>query len=105
MTSHTLKEGSGERYRNPAYTKLIADLAQHLGKEDVKRIVFNCSLPESLKQYSGLNVLRYLDDNAKFSPTNIQPLAKLLTDARRNDLVKNYVDEFQHKYGTAKNHD
>ena len=62
MTSHTLEEGSGfpsERYRknhNPAYTKLIADLAQHLGKEDVKLIVFNCRLPGSLKQSSALDV-------------------------------------------------
>ena len=108
MTSHTLEEGSGfpsERYRknhNPAYTKLIADLAQHLGKEDVKLIVFNCRLPGSLKQSSALDVLDYLDKHAKFSPTNIQPLAKLLTDACRNDLVKDYVKEFQLKYGTAK---
>ena len=109
MTSHTVEEGSGfpsERYRkgnNPAYKKLIADLAQHLGKEDVKLIVFKCDLPESLKQSSALNVLRYLDKHAMFSPTNIQPLAKLLKDAYRNDLVHDYVDEFRLMYGTAKN--
>ena len=94
-----------ERYyrdRHCAYKKLLADLAQHLGPENVKVIAFNCSLSESLKQSSALDVLDYLDKHAKFSPTNIQPLAELLTDAYRNDLVNDYVDRYRLKFGTAK---
>ena len=107
MATHASEESSGfpsEQYcqdRNCAYKKLIADLAQHLGKEDVKMIAFNCSLPEHLKQSSALDVLDYLDKCAKISPTNIQPLAELLTDAYRNDLVRDYVDIYGLKYGTA----
>ena len=95
-----------ERYckdRYSAYKKLLADLAQHLGPEDVKVIAFNCSLPESLKQSSALDVLDYLDKHARFSPINIQPLAELLTDAYRNDLVNDYVERYGLKYGTANN--
>ena len=92
-----------ERYykgRNSAYKKLLADLAQHLGPEDVKVIAFNCSLPESLKQSSALDVLDYLDKHARFSPINIQPLAELLTAAYRNDLVNDYVERYGLIYGT-----
>ena len=99
------EEGPSERYcrdRHSAYKKLLADLAQHLGPEDVKVIVFNCSLSESLKQSSALDVLDYLDKHAKFSPTNIQTLAELLTDAYRSDLVNDCVDRYRLKYGTAK---
>ena len=107
MANHASEESSGfpsERYckdRNSAYKKLLADLAQHLGPEDVKVIAFNCSLPENLKQSSALDVLDYLDKHARFSPINIQPLAELLTDAYRNDLVHDYVDRYGLKYGTA----
>ena len=107
MATHTSEESSGfpsERYcrdRNCAYKKLIADLAQHLGKEDVKVIGFNCSLPDSLKQSSALDVLVYLGKHAKFSPTNLQPLAELLKDAYRNDLVNDYVEGYRLKYGTV----
>ena len=83
-------------------TRNYADLAQHLGKEDVKVIAFRCSLPENMKQSSALDVLDYLCKHATFSPTNIQPLADLLTDAYRSDLVNNYVEEYRLKYGTAK---
>ena len=75
---------------------------KHLGKEDVKVIAFRCSLPENMKQSSALDVLDYLCKHAKFSPTNIQPLAELLTDAYRSDLVNNYVEEYRLKYGTTK---
>ena len=108
MACHASEEGSGfpsERYcrdRHSAYKKLLADLAQHLGPEDVKVIVFNCSLSESLKQSSALDVLDYLDKHGKFSPTNIQPLAELLTDAYRSDLVNDYVHRYRWKYGTTK---
>ena len=64
-------------------------------------IAFNCSLPEHLKQSPALDVMDYLDKHAKFSPTNIQPLAELLTDAYRNDLVNRYVEGFRMKYGMA----
>ena len=93
MATHVSEESSGapsEQYhrdRHSAYKKLIADLAQHLGKEDVKMIAFRCSLPESMKQSSALDVLDYLCKDATFSPTNIQPLAELLTDAYRSDLA------------------
>ena len=109
MANHASEEGSGfpsERYckdRYSAYKKLLADLAQHLGPENVKVIAFNCSLPESLKQSSALDVLDYLDKHARFSPINIQPLAELLTDAYRNDLVNDYVERYRLKYGTANN--
>ena len=108
MATHATEESSSipsEQYhrdRHSAYKKLIADLAQHLGKEDVKVIAFRCSLPESMKQSSALDVLDYLCKHARFSPTNIQPLAELLTDAYRSDLVNNYVEEYRLKYGTAK---
>ena len=108
MATHASEESSSipsEQYyrdRHSAYKKLLADLAQHLGKEDVKQIVFNWSLPESMKQSSALDVLDYLDKHAKFSPSNIQPLAELLRDAYRNDLVNDYVDRYRLKYGTTK---
>ena len=108
MATHTSEESSGFpseqlciQDRNCAYKKLIADLAQHLGPENVRVIAFNCSLPENLKQSSALDVLDYLDKHAKFSPTNIQPLAELLTAAYRNDLVNDYVEGFRMKYGTV----
>ena len=108
MASHASEESSSipsEQYyrdRHSAYKKLLADLAQHLGPENVKVIVFNCGLPESMKQSSALDVLDYLDKHGKFSPTDIQLLAELLKDAYRNDLVNDYVDRYRLKYGTAK---
>ena len=108
MASFTSEENSNlqsEQYcrdRHSAYKKLIADLAQHLGKEDVKMIAFKCSLSENLRQSSALDVLAHLDRCAKFSPTNIQPLAELLEGSYRNDLVNDYVEEYRLKYGTAK---
>ena len=91
-----------ERYykdRNSAYKKLLVGLAEHLGPGDVEVIAFNCRLPESLRQSSALDILEYLHNHARFSPTNIQPLAELLTGAYRNDLVHDYVDWYRLKYG------
>ena len=111
MATHANEESSSapnERYRRDrysAYKKLLLDLAQHLVPENVKVIAFNCSLPENLGQSSALDVLDYLDKHARFSPTNIQPLAELLTDAYRNDLVNDYVDRYRRKYGKPKNID
>ena len=108
MASFTCEKNShlqSEQYcrdRHSAYKKLIADLAQHLGKEDVKMIAFKCSLSENLRQSSALDVLAHLDRCAKFSPTNIQPLAELLKGSYRNDLVNDYVEGYRLKYGTAK---
>lgn len=108
MASFTSEENSNlrnEQYcrdRHSAYKKLIADLAQNLGKEDVKMIAFKCSLSENLRQSSALDVLAHLDRCAKFSPTNIQPLAELLKGSYRNDLVNDYVERYRLTYCTAK---
>ena len=88
--------------RHSAYKKLVAELSEHLVPEDLKQIIFLRSLPESLKKSAALDVLDYMDKRGDFSPTNIQSLTEVLKDVRRNDLVNEYVEEYQRKFGKHK---
>ena len=94
---------SQECNENPytAYKKLIAELSEHLVPENLKQIIYLRSLPDSLKNSSALDVLEYMEKHGNFSPTDIQSLSGLLKDVHRNDLVNEYVEEYQRKFGKS----
>ena len=78
------------------YKKLLVELSEHLLSEDIQMIRICRRVP--WKVCSALDVLEYMEKDGDFSPTDIQSLAGLLKDIRRNDLVYN-LEEYQQKYG------
>ena len=88
-----------------AYKRLIHDLADHLGKEDVAAIVFNQNLPSSMEGTTALGVLNQLERQGVYSQHTLQPLADLLQGINRNDLVNKQLDDFRRLYGRSQQAD
>ena len=85
-----------------AYQQMIADIGDSLRTGDIDRLdYFNKELLQSRRSlaladttpWTGLGVLRALEEAGLFSPRHLEPLATALCDVKREDL-KGAVEEF-----------
>ena len=76
-----------------AFRRLVCDIAGQLNKEpDVKNICYLKQVPD--QEQSALDVLKHLHQHNAFSEHNVEPLADLLKEINRADLVGR-VDKFK----------
>lgn len=62
----------------------------------------NFSLDGISENMASFDLLRYLEENEKIGPKNLEYISEALTDIGRNDLVKrikNFADNYQEKKG------
>ena len=93
---------SPEVRQHEAFEYLIQIIAEQLRPEDVRSIVHRQKLPVSQQQRGetpALEALMQLERRGLFSAHEIQPLADLLSDVRRDDLVDQHVAEYRHLHG------
>ena len=84
--------------RKHAFKSLVSDIAERLENKDVKNICWQMELPNSLEKKAALEALKWLVKHGRCSDTDIQPLAQLLKDIRREDLAGR-VETFQKEFG------
>ena len=82
--------------RQSAFRKLISDISEHLSPEEVAKFSFIQSIPE--RNVSALTALEYLMRKGEFSHDNPEPLAALLKDIKRHDLVTSLVDSYKETF-------
>ena len=97
MEEQVLASIEGEGRREREFRRLVSGIAQHLGDEEVKNIAWQEQLPQQTGK-SPLDVLQYLYQCGKFKQHDARPLAQLLKDINREDLVGR-VDAFMEQYG------
>ena len=76
-----------------SFRKLVTTISEHLVPEEVARCAFLHTLPKA-RCSTALDVLNCLIQNGLFSRENVEPLAKLLRDINRHDLVDE-VEEYR----------
>ena len=84
--------------RGQQFRKLVSDMADHLDKNDVQKIIWQKELPKKMKESSPLNVLEYLYSRGEFTATELRPLSQLLQAIGREDLMGR-VESYQEKFG------
>ena len=101
------KCGEGGTYHqggllHKAYRKLINDISERLGPEDVKCIAHMYDLPAGLRRSDAraLDVLDNLERRGIFTYSNVSSLEDLLRSANRNDLVF-HVDQYRECKSTS----
>lgn len=85
--------------RRHQFKLLLHKVGTRLGEIDVRSLVFNEDLPGELKDALGIDVLHKLEREGLFSDRNIYPLAELLRNIERLDLINIYVEEYIQKFG------
>ena len=91
--------------RSHAFRNLVSGIADNLDKKDINHINWQCKLPSSLQgDQTALDVLRYLHRRNLFNERNVKPLAQLLKDIFREDLIEQ-VKAFESKFGKPRMHD
>lgn len=86
--------------RSQHFRKLISDVAEHLDKSDVDKIVWQKELPQKMKDKPALSVLECLYKKGEFSMDELRPLTQLLKEIHREDVTEK-VERFQEKYGES----
>ena len=90
-----------EDRRNHAFRSLVSDIAERLGDSDIQNIIWQQDVPSSLQNkslISALEVLEYLYKNGVYTEYEMRPLAQLLKDIHREDLISR-VDTFWKQFG------
>ena len=87
--------------RRQQFRRLVSDIAEHLDKNDVHKIIWQKELPKKMKDNSPLNVLEYLHSRGEFTATELRPLSQLLQAINREDLTGK-VDSYHEKFGELK---
>ena len=91
-------EMSDMSQRGQQFRKLVSDIAEHLDKNDVHKIIWQKELPKKMKESSPLNVLEYLHSRGEYTATELRPLSQLLQAIDREDLTER-VESYQEKFG------
>lgn len=89
--------GADRDRRQAAFRKLISDVSEHLRPEEVQKCSFLRRLPAD-RALSALDTLSYLLQAGEFSHANVEPLASLLKDVKRHDLVTSHVEPYRDEY-------
>ena len=94
-----------EDRRNHAFRSLVSDIAERLSDSDIQNIIWQQDVPSaSSLQNKGLNsaleVLEYLYKNGVYTEYEVRPLAQLLKDIHREDLISR-VDTFWKQFGKS----
>ena len=88
--------------RQAAFRRLITGIASFLQPEDVTSCLFLHKLPRD-RAASPLDTLELLMKRGVFSHSNVEPLAGLLQDINRCDLVTDHVEPFRKDYPSNSN--
>lgn len=84
--------------RNQQFRRLVSDIAEHLDKSDVDKIIWQKELPQKMKDKPALEVLQYLYKNGHFTMDELRPLTQLLKEIHRGDITEK-VESYQEKFG------
>ena len=96
FSGQSIEADSGRRSQH--FRKLISDIAEHLDKNDVDKIIWQKELPQKMKDKPALSVLEYLYKKGDFAIGDLRPLTHLLKEIHREDLT-GMVELFQEKFG------
>ena len=83
--------------RTDEFRRLLCDLSQKLMETEVTQIEYLKYMHTGTKR-TGIDLLIELEKRGVFSPTDTEPLVKLLEDIKRHDIAKYIRDEYQTKY-------
>ena len=93
-----MAESSGcTETRQSAFRKLISEISDRLQPDEVDKCWFLRNVPRD-RASTALGTLGYLLQVGKFSHSNVEPLAKLLRDINRHDLVEDMVESYRREY-------
>lgn len=84
--------------REETFRQLICDLSEHVTEDDASRIRYLQIMPESTARKSGLELLKELHREGKFTSTESQPLVTLMKAIKRHDLADIVVHKYQSVY-------
>lgn len=87
-----------EDRRNHAFRSLVSDIAERLDTSNIESIIWHQELPSSLQNKTALEVMEYLYKHGLYTEYEVRPLAQLLKDIHREDLI-NRVDTFWKQFG------
>ena len=89
--------GSHLERRQTEFRKLVTAISEHLLPKEVARCCFVRMLP-SEKFGTALLVLEHLMRSGQISHWQVEPLAELLRDISRHDLVNELVEPFRRDF-------
>ena len=87
-----------ENRRKSAFKSLVSDVADQLGSKEVTDICWHKDVHLSSKERLPLDVLMWLVKHGTFSENEVRPLAQLLKDIHREDLIAR-VEKFEEEFG------
>ena len=86
--------------RLPAFRKLVSDISEHLSQDEVAKFSFIQHVPD--KNASALAAFNYLLRKGVFSHNNVEPLATILKNIDRHDLLTQLVEPYKDNYPQGK---
>ena len=92
-----LKCTSDDR-RKRSFKTLVGDIAERLDGKDVNNINWQEDVPPTLRGKPALEILEHLHKRRVFTELEVRPLAQLLTDIHREDLIDR-VEAFREEFG------
>ena len=83
--------------RTDEFRRLLCDISQKLVETEVTQIEYLKYMHTGTRR-TGIELLIELEKRGVFSPTNTEPLVKLLKDIKRHDIAEYIRDEYHTKY-------
>ena len=87
--------------RRRSYKHMVRDIADNLGSEDVRRIVYIHDLPQELGDKSGLEVLQHLERRGQVRERDTKQLESLLQEIHRFDLIDKHLAHYRRDFSCA----
>ena len=87
-----------EDRRKRAFRRLVSEVAEKFDDDNKRNLHWVAEVPAWLKNKSSLDILEHLHKCGLFTEYEVRPLAQLLKDIHRQDLIS-LVDDFSDEFG------
>ena len=84
--------------RKAAFSRLLIYISHRLDENEAAQVQYLGELPDGSTRKSGFEVLVALERCGTFSPSNTDPLIKLLQEIHRHDLAVHVKEFYQKTY-------
>ena len=91
----TAVQGPCHCQRRRSYKQMVRDIADNLGAEDVRQIVYLHDLPREFGDKSGLEVLQHLERRGEVRERETRQLENLLQEIHRFDLIEKHIVQYR----------